>query len=466
MVFIDNNEIKLTTNGPAEVHEDRDNKAKKIQFSSDDDINMILVYRSLYLLKRKFEVYEKEINKVYLKFKEADKMNLIIEKARFIDVVRGVFKECNFSFAEIGRPNELYRAELVSQINEDKLKIILDLFNSFMNENRDNYNEIVKKKKIKSFEKLNKFEEQQLDKEDSLIVEQKEEDMLEQNLDDDQKFDIHAKSVLHDAEEVGDKSQLLVEKAIDKSKDHPDQSVLSPEKMNTSQITEHVGPESKEVLADIENKLEEITPELIKENHIKKLEQKLDKELSTVIKELEIGKSDSSVKVTWSDGDVHKKSDFVLIEALPLIIADFISENQNIVLVDFNEDLRDELRTLFDNEILQRLGEEIKHDIDLEKEAKLKDLLFEKLNIENNIKTYENLLVEKGSKRENTIFIEKMLHNLREQKSLLSKKIKNLQDDNDTQNNHALLVQNESKVNITQVPKKRGKDDFYISSHC
>jgi hypothetical protein len=421
MVFIDNNEIKLS-------HEDITKSAvKQIQFSSEDDINMILVYRSLYLLKRKFEIYEKEVQKVYLKHKEVDRINLIIEKEKFVEVVKDVFKECNFSFAEISKPNELFRAELVSQINDDKIKIILDLFDKFMKDNRDKYNEIMKKKKFKSFDK-DEDANHVVNKEESImgIIEQNEEE-----LDDDKKFDVHAKSVLEKSNETleqenKDETNKEGEPEMNKEGDKPE--------MNEPEVQQ---------------------PETNTERRVKK-QDTLEQELFDR-QEVELNPDAAQI----SNQDIHiTKREFLLIEALPLIIADFLSENQNLVLADFNEDMRDELRTLFDNEILQRLGEEIKHDINLEREAKLKDLLFEKLNIENNIKTYENVLVEKGSKRENTIFIEKMLHKLREQKAHICKKIKNIQEDNDTQNNHQVLhIDTTPKaVNITQIPKKKSKN--------
>jgi hypothetical protein len=69
---------------------------------------------------------------------------------------------------------------------------IIDIFDKFMKDNRDKYNEIIKKKKFKSFDK----------DEDPTHVINKEESMMgiidqnEEELDDDKKFYLHAKSVL------------------------------------------------------------------------------------------------------------------------------------------------------------------------------------------------------------------------------------------------------------------------------
>lgn len=130
-------------------------------------------------------------------------------------------------------------------------------------------------------------------------------------------------------------------------------------------------------------------------------------------------------------------TNFLLIEILPLIIADYVQEKGNTVIIDINpiEELKHELRTLFDNEILQRLGESIKYNIDEEKTAKLKDLLLERLNLEKNVRVYEDLLVKKIAVRENTVFIEQMLKKLKKSKIWLENKIKLMQEDNDTVNN-------------------------------
>ena len=81
-----------------------------------------------------------------------------------------------------------------------------------------------------------------------------------------------------------------------------------------------------------------------------------------------------------------------LLESLLLILADFISDKKNknsYIIVDHGNEYRNELRTLFDNEILGRLGEEVQYEVNRNKVEQLKDLLM------NNIKTmfipYDNL---------------------------------------------------------------------------
>jgi hypothetical protein len=84
---------------------------------------------------------------------------------------------------------------------------------------------------------------------------------------------------------------------------------------------------------------------------------------------------------------------------------------------------------------MQRIGEKAKLDLDEDRANQIKDLLFEKLNFEKNIRNYEDLLVKKKANRENTVFIEKMLDSLRAQLDLVNKRLKNIED------NHAAMKQ-------------------------
>ena len=63
-------------------------------------------------------------------------------------------------------------------------------------------------------------------------------------------------------------------------------------------------------------------------------------------------------------------------------------------------------------------------------------MLFERLNLEKNIQTYEDLLLKKQSVKENVVFIEQMLQKLYNQKIWIENKIKSIQEDNETINNY------------------------------
>ena len=78
---------------------------------------------------------------------------------------------------------------------------------------------------------------------------------------------------------------------------------------------------------------------------------------------------------------------------------------------------------------MYRLGEKVKFDLDEERANQIKELLFDKLNIDKNIRNYEDLLVKKKSSKENVIFIEKMLDKLRGQFDFVKNRLKQIEED-------------------------------------
>jgi hypothetical protein len=432
------------------------NNKLSYSFGDEDDVNMIILYRSLYMLKRKFEIYDKEIINVYYKHKELEKMNLVIDTRNFVKVVREIFKECNFSYAEMVKPNDLFKIELLSQINEDKLKVILELFNKFMNENREKYNTILRDKKLKGHYSKNEFNQIKesgmiQSKENPILEENEEKDEQTQSVkltnividEDNQEININDDQLVDIVQDINQEDQQMKEKEDDVNIHYPEENVFERSNQKKKSRFEH---EDLDLKTKIEKEFEE---DLKSENVPEKQYTKLDT-YSELKQKMEDMDNPPTVKMI--------QKNYLLIECLPLIIADFIHQFDNIILVEFEDKLRNELRTLFDNEILQRLGESTKKDISEEKEAKLKELLFEKLNIEKNTKIYDDLLVQKISKRENTSYIEKMLQKLKSQKALVENKIKSIQEDNETANNHTVLLENEKSLFInknTHIPKKK-----------
>ena len=92
-----------------------------------------------------------------------------------------------------------------------------------------------------------------------------------------------------------------------------------------------------------------------------------------------------------------------------------------------------------------RLGEKVKIDLDEERANQIKELLFDKLNIDKNIRNYEDLLVKKKSTRENVIFIEKMLDKLRNQSDFVKNRLKLIEEDHFAMK---LLNQHRPKSNL------------------
>ena len=118
-------------------------------------------------------------------------------------------------------------------------------------------------------------------------------------------------------------------------------------------------------------------------------------------------------------------------------------------MVDKSKTLRNEIKILFDNEIISRLGEKDQEKISEVKIHRIKELLFEKMNIENNLTVYEDLMLKNRAIGKNTFFIEGMLNKLKSQKLIIDKDIKDTQeDDAEHENKHPEIYSGNANVNI------------------
>ena len=121
---------------------------------------------------------------------------------------------------------------------------------------------------------------------------------------------------------------------------------------------------------------------------------------------------------------------------IPLIIADFIQENMEknikigIIITNRNffhekEDLQLEkdIKTLFDREIMKLYNNLNRLDPEEEKDEDLRKLLFESNSIDNKIKVFNELILEKTKKGEDITYLMEMIKKLKEQKILYQKKI-------------------------------------------
>ena len=109
-------------------------------YNSEDPVFTSILYRSLYILKKKFEIYKNEINKLYILYFVKDKNNYnnirnkIIKLSSFKQLLEEVFNLTNISIFKMSSLN-------------------------IISEKIQKYNEIYYNKKLKSEKELNSLEE-------------------------------------------------------------------------------------------------------------------------------------------------------------------------------------------------------------------------------------------------------------------------------------------------------------------
>ena len=167
-----------------------------------------------------------------------------------------------------------------------------------------------------------------------------------------------------------------------------------------------------------------------------------------------------------------KKSIFIFIESLPLIIADFLQAHINNAIVESEDELGRELKVLFDNEILKRLNEfknilpdkssileDINDKVYINKEEKnqkeLENAIEEYKKVKENIEIYKDILQNKKKIGENTDYIEKMIEKLLAKEVWLEHRIKLLMEIKD---NNEINI--ESNLNTYRYNNNLSSENF------
>ncbi len=131
----------------------------------EESVEFIILYRSLYILKKKFEKYKEDISKIYTKFFVKDKNNYnnirckIIKISSFKSLLQQICNLVNMSIIKISSLNELFVSDLVSQkIQQERFNESIDQIYNYITDNLKKYNEIFFNKKIKPIIEINKID--------------------------------------------------------------------------------------------------------------------------------------------------------------------------------------------------------------------------------------------------------------------------------------------------------------------
>ena len=176
--------------------------------------------------------------------------------------------------------------------------------------------------------------------------------------------------------------------------------------------------------------------------------------------------------VTEEDMTILTSNKLLYYGVIPLIIADFIQENMEknikigIIITNRNfyhenEDLllEQNIKVLYDKEIMKLYSSLNKIDPDEEKNEDLKKLLFESNSIDNKIKLYNELILENSKKGDDITYLMEMVKKLKEQKTLYQKKISEINTKKISLNYNSMNVSNSQSHSKTintnmRIPKK------------
>lgn len=544
-VSLDNNTYKINSSMDPEnmKKEDFDYQENKINSININNINetdnlfLMILHRSLYILKKKFEINKNEIKNIYEEHSENNKFNKILNTDNFISVLDKIFKTCKINFLDINQPSDLFKAEIIENYSDEKLTMIEKQIKSYMLGRRKYYNDRYKFKREKEFYEIflkekdavsnslkkatentsnintianatsenptpktktnskpntkkaanNKLNESVNNNANNVSLNESRVSKLNDPKKRESNANVNLKNAKANAGNTNSKILSRKESEVGKSKKNDlvnntktnlkkravkqesSKSLLSKNKQeedkdddvnddelnnddaNANLLEENLNVDTN---ADNENlfsneKNNTLNDLNAKDNEafggknkndlffaIENLEdfryKKLDDEIKTIILD-DVNRNELNLKLNGNSNQDNSVK-YLIVDAIPLIIADFIHENINIAILDMSDDLKSDLRGLFDKEIIKKIVEASHYDIENERVLNLKEYLFEKLNTQKSIKTYEDLFLTKKTQGENTSHIVNILEKLRNHIFIIEKKIKSVQNDENYNN--------------------------------
>ena len=389
------------------------NNSQEISKQVENSLELLILYRSIYIIKQKFSLFKERIKNIYqkyntynsnIKFKTNTKIYQIHIK-NFVEVTDEVLQDLNLLIIKYLNPKDIFLSRiLIEKKREETKKIIKEILNWLLNDN-NNGKDLIRNYNINFFnKKIKPYIEEDINYENlENMMDIKQNDISEDMT---RNWSIYDYKILGEYDRRGN--------VINKYK---------------TKILEENGEINEEGITEIIN--------LNKESRNYENDKPgLNKEMSININDISNSKNNSKKP---------DSSKFIFIESLPLILADFLQSHINNAIVESEDELGKELKILFDNEIIKRLNEfknllgnksslldDINDKVYINQEEKdqkeLDSAIEEYKKVKENIEIYRNILKNKKKSGENTDYIEKMIEKLLAKEIWLEHKIKLLMD--------------------------------------
>ena len=442
-------------------------------------IETIILYRSLYILKKKFELKKTKIRALYNSFNIDKNSNVMLYNSyqvnieNFVVICETIFKDCNILLTTLTNPKDIFLSNIFLNLKR-KMNEMNGILNDIKLYITDENNSLVKKYNALFYEKKIK---------PNLIKNILEIKQNKYN----RKISMYnnKSSYINDYHTNKTDNEKIILNIIEKERQMEKEVQEVKEKNNNYEDEEiHraiVEYNRKGKIIKTFNRLvnDNLTLSVNKDNERRKKERIINKER---IKYFQINNNNDFIG-SYMQNIVENKNNFdiineneeeynyendeknktismynliniekdqnynniLYIETLPLIIADYMQQFPFYCIIETENDLTDELNLLFDKELIQKMNkyeEVLKQKNENFITRELHKFEINKLKNEKNIKIYENLITEKKIKGENTVFLENMLEKLLAKNIVIQEKISHLRTEN---NNYKLRYDTNSK---------------------
>ena len=446
-------------------------------------IETIILYRSLYILKKKFELKKPKIKILYNSFNLDKNSNVNqynsyqVNIENFVIIAETIFKECNLLLTTLTNPKDIFLSNIFININQ-KMEEMNDILNEIKNYITDENNNLAKKYNNLFYEKKIKpnLIKNFLENKNSKIIEQmnnielninknKEvnneininEDNSNINLNDAKKErEIQYELSQNDSGvEVGEEIQKPIVEYNRKGKIIRTYNQILNDNITLS-IEKEKERKEKQKMERFNNKEEKVLKyfELNNNSDYSNMQNILNNNI--YINEYEENNNENNEKnhISLIDIENNKNTNNILyIDTLPLIIADYMQQFPFYCIIETESELTNELNILFDKELIEKMNnyeEALKNKNQIFMDKELLKYVVNKNKIENNIKIYENLIIQKKEKGENTSILENMLEKLIAKNIVIQEKISQMKNQKNKSKNE-LYPKNEfdNNINIT-----------------
>ena len=303
------------------------NEFNKLEIAKSN-LKLKILHRSLFILKKKFEIYKEQINKIYLEYKQNEINNPILTFSieKFPQILNNICMISQIIIVPFNNYHELINNEFLLNLNKEKNHIIIEYLTRFVKENIHKYNQMYYSKKMKTI-----------------------------------------KNILNNKPQFSNE-EIQVEFTLYDKK------------------------------GNIKKKLDK----LMEEN-----------------KELYLEKG--TFLIFENDIDILNSNKFIYSQTFPLIIADYIEINSNLIIISLNNELNDEIKYYFDDDIISLISKLENVQI-IKNNSEIKDLLLKEMNLEKKLLYYNNIIKEKKNNLDKIIELNELKSQLIYEKALLHQK--------------------------------------------
>ena len=303
------------------------NEFNKLEIAKSN-LKLKILHRSLFILKKKFEIYKEQINKIYLEYnqKEINNPILIFTIEKFPQLLNNIFMISQIMILPFNNYHELINDDFIINFNKEKNHIIIKYLTKYVKENIQKYNELFYRKKMRTI-----------------------------------------KNILNNKPEFSSE-EIQVE------------FTLYDKKGNIKKNLDKLMEENKDL--DLENE---------------------------------------TFLIFESDIDMLNSNKFIYSQTIPLIIADYLENNGNLVIISLNNELNDEIKYYFDDDIISLISKLENVEIE-ENNNEIKGLLLKELNLEQQLEYYNNIIKDKKNNIDKIVEINELKSKLIYEKALLHQK--------------------------------------------